>query len=162
MDRESELDHPYTLENLERDLTGLQMALEARCAFVADEAGQVVSVYPAHTSVNVAVLGALAVANLSATQQIVQVVAGREQNDQQLLIVETPSGGVLLCRSTNGLSLIVVLDKDNPLGLARLLIQQMTRRLSHLIFAPIPLEPERYDEFDLTDDILGQLDQLLS
>ncbi len=159
----------YSFEEMERDLDEMQRSLDARSVFVADDAGQIISLRPNDVDLDVPVLGALAVANLAATRQIVYLVDDGEQPQSQLLIIETPSGSVLLCGADNMLSLVVILRPESPLGLARLMAQEMTARISKL---PFPAERDyRIDEGGIDEgdewsegiqDIVDQLGDIFS
>jgi len=158
----------YTWQDLERDVQDLQQALEAQCVFVTNEAGQVITLAPENTRVDVAVMGALAVANLAATQQIVRLVTdGVEQDAPRFLNVELPGGGIFLCQAKNNLTLIVVLGMASSLGWARLMTQKMISYLEGLTSigmtpeADLPSE-QAVEQADLAECLLGQLDQWLS
>lgn len=161
----------YNLEKLEQELGEMQRAVEARAAFVIDGSGQILSAQPAGAEADAAVLGALAAANLAATYQLARLVDGAEHESARMLLIETATGGMMLGGAASGLALAVILTKNSPLGLARLMAQELTARLENLQletelqlgdeFNLLQFDEDDGDEGDFALDLIDQLDELL-
>lgn len=157
------------------DLAQMQRSLGARSVFVIDDSGQILLTQPPGSELDAAVLGALAAANLAATQQIANLVDGSSAETPHLLLIETKAGGILLCGAPTRRSLVIVLSEDSPLGLARLEAQGMVERLleadAEIKDGAARLDSHNWtseDGFGLSDDdtgltlgIMDQIDELL-
>ncbi len=149
------------LDQIEDSLNTLHWDTEAKSVLLADQSGQFISKKGDTSERELAVLSALAAAQLSATQEIARLVGER---NRFRLLQEGDEQNVYICEIDANLILVVVFKSSTPLGMVRMVIRQVVNRIGQIA------EDSRWspldDEEDLTDDdfsklLADQLDDML-
>jgi hypothetical protein len=98
-------------------------------------------------------LGSLVAGDLAASQEIARLTDQYE--NYQLILREGPKANTFICEAGSHLVLFVRVDKEVPIGWARLLIHETSRQLAEVVAAP-PAEVAKLD-LGLDDDKLSAM-----
>ncbi len=151
------------MEEIEECLDTLYWDTEARTVLLAYDNGQFISQRGEFEDRQLAVLSALAAAQLSATQEVAKLVGEKKQFQ---LLQEGEEQSIYIVAVDYELILVVVFNTETPLGVVRMVIRQVAERLQQLAddarFGP----PDEADELEEDNEfarlLVDELDDLFS
>lgn len=145
-----------------RLLTHLLQAAPATFIMLADAAGQVILAKGEHHDIDLVMLGSLVAGDLAASQEIARLTG--EYQDYQIILREGQRSNSFIAEAGPYLALLVQVNRDIPLGWARMLILKTSRQLTDIMAQSIPTaedeiagKQEIVMELDETDDSLADL-----
>jgi predicted regulator of Ras-like GTPase activity (Roadblock/LC7/MglB family) len=118
----------------ERVLRDLKDKCPAQFIMLIDTSGHLVSVHGESGKTDLVALGALIAGDLAASQEIARLT-GQYQH-AQLILREGPNATTFLSEAGQQLALYMRIDKDVPMGWARLLILEASRQLAQAMSTP--------------------------
>jgi len=149
------------LDEIEECLNTLYWDTEAKAVLLADQSGQFISKKGNMSDRKLAVLSALAAAQLSATQEVARLVG--EANHFRLL-QEGDSQNIYITDIDANLILVVVFKSATPLGMVRMVIRQVVSRIGQIAqdarWSPLDDE-DGLAEDDFSKLLADQLDDML-
>jgi len=131
---------PEQGEKFGQMLSSLLHSLPAKFVMLADVAGQVVMARGEHDGVDLVMLGSLVAGDLAASQEIARMMG--EYQDYQIVLREGQRSHTFIAEAGHYLALLVQVDKETPLGWARMLIIKAARRLAEVMVEIVPSAAE--------------------
>lgn len=118
-------------DEIDAHLERMAYESEARCIILADMTGRLISEQGQAHEMNTQVLSALAAGELAATNEMARLVG--EEARFKLLLHEGERRSVYLSDIGGQMLLIIVFDKDTPIGLVRMILKNAVRDLQPII-----------------------------
>ena len=134
---------PEQDREMSRLVTELQRSLPARFVMLVDVAGQVIMIKGEHGNVDPVMLGSLVAGDLAASQEIARLIG--EYQDYQLILREGQHSHTFIIEAGHYLALLVQVDKETPLGWARMFIIKTAQQLAKIADQAIPTATEMND-----------------
>jgi len=144
---------PSQNQAVEQILDDLIQKCPALFILLVETSGQLISVQGEKGNIDLVALGALIAGDLAASQEIARLT-GQYQH-AQLILREGPKTNTFLSEAGPQLALYMKIDKEVPLGWARLLIQVASEQLADVVSAH-PADLEKLD-LGLSDEKLNGL-----
>ncbi len=135
--------YPNQIEVMDEVLADLQQRCPAKFILLTDTSGLIVSSRGETGTTDLVGLGSLIAGDLAASQEIARIT-GQYQNYELVLRVG-PHSTSLISEAGRSLVLFVQISSDVPLGWARILISEASRKLAQVMENP----PDQAESFDL-------------
>lgn len=135
--------YPSQYHAIEQVLDDLMRICPAQFILLAEQSGQLISVQGERGKTDIVALGALIAGDLAASQEIARLT-GQYQH-AQLILREGPKSTAFISEAGQQMVLYMRIDRDVPLGWARLLLQDAIHTLAEVITT----SPEDVEELDL-------------
>jgi predicted regulator of Ras-like GTPase activity (Roadblock/LC7/MglB family) len=145
--------HPSQDQAIERVLNDLMQKCPAQFVLLAELSGQLISTQGERGKTNLAALGALIAGDLAASQEIARLT-GQYQH-AQLILREGSKSTAFISEAGQQMALYMRVDKEVPMGWARLLILEASRTLAEVI-STAPEDVEKLD-LELSEEKLSTL-----
>lgn len=121
---------PQQNEEFERLTTELLGQVPARFVLLVDVAGQVVLAKGDHEGVNLIMLGSLVAGDLAASQEIARLMG--QYQEYQIVLREGEKFNTIIVEAGHHLALLVQVEREVPLGWARMLIKRTGQQLAEV------------------------------
>ncbi len=131
---------PEQDEKFDRLLSSLLHSLPAKFIMLTDVAGQVVLARGEHDASDLVMLGSLVAGDLAASQEIARMMG--EYQDYQIILREGQRSHTFIAEAGHYLAMLVQVDKETPLGWARMLIIKAAQQLAEVMVEPAPAAAE--------------------
>ena len=138
---------------INRILSDLLEKCPAQFILLAEMSGQIISVQGETGKADLVALGALVAGDLAASQEIARLT-GQYQH-AQLILREGPETTSFTSEAGDRMVLYMNIHKEVPIGWARLIIQETSRKLAEVVSMP-PEDVEKID-LQLSDEKLDNL-----
>lgn len=153
-------EHHQAIEVL---LANLVQKIPARFALLSDVSGQLISSRGDTGRINLVALGSLVAGDLAASQEIARLIG--DYQEHQMILREGQTAYTFIAAAGHYMVLLVQVSAESPLGWARMLTQEATRRLAEIIERTpddgLPAVPETVlAEDNLSDLFNDALDEL--
>ena len=135
--------YPSQDEAIDRVLNELMKKCPAQFVLLAEVSGQIISALGERIGTNLVALGSLVAGDLAASQEIARLTD--QYQNYQLILREGPKANTFISEAGSHLGLFVRVDKEIPIGWARLIIHEASRQLSEVVLTP----PEEVAKLDL-------------
>ncbi len=140
---------PEQMAAFERLTTELLAQIPANFVLLADVAGQTILARGNHDSVNLVMLGSLVAGDLAASQEIARLTG--QYQDYQVVLREGDNFNTFIIEAGHHLALLVQVDREVPLGWARMIIKRTGQHLAEVMTTKPDSEPN-IAVFSLADD----------
>ncbi len=135
--------YPVQDQAIDRILDDLMQKCPAEFVLLVETSGQIISSKGEKGKTDLVALGSLIAGDLAASQEIARLTDQYQQ--AQLILREGSKSNTFLSEAGSHMALYMKIDKDVPIGWARLLIQESGRQLAEVASA----HPEDLDKLDL-------------
>jgi predicted regulator of Ras-like GTPase activity (Roadblock/LC7/MglB family) len=135
--------YPSQDQAIDRVLNELKQKCPAQFVLLAEVSGQILSALGERGEINLVALGSLIAGDLAASQEIARLTD--QYQNYQLILREGANANTFISEAGPHLVLFVRVDKEIPIGWARLIIHEASRQLSDVVSAP----PEEVTKLDL-------------
>jgi predicted regulator of Ras-like GTPase activity (Roadblock/LC7/MglB family) len=122
---------PEQNEALERLTTELLTQVPASFVLLADVAGQVVLAKGNHDAINLVMLGSLVAGDLAASQEVARLTG--QYQEYQIVLREGDNFNTFIIEAGHHLALLVQVDREVPLGWARMVIKRTGQHLAEVM-----------------------------
>jgi predicted regulator of Ras-like GTPase activity (Roadblock/LC7/MglB family) len=146
------------IEAIEDNLDTLYWDAEAKCVLLADNSGQFISKKGEVSEHEMAILSALAAAQLSATQEIARLVS---EPSRFTLLQEGSQQSVYILNIEDELILAVVFSSHAPLGMVRMVVRQVINQISNIAKEAKTSTHSDFHDDEFTKLLVDQLDDML-
>ena len=147
---------PEQSEAFARLTTELLTQVPANLVLLVDVAGQVVMTKGSHDNVDLIMLGSLVAGDLAASQEIARLT--NQYQDYQIVLREGENFNTFIIEAGDYLALLVQVEREVPLGWARMVIKRMGQSLAQVMEnAELSAETEAAFILDDPNDELSDL-----
>jgi predicted regulator of Ras-like GTPase activity (Roadblock/LC7/MglB family) len=148
----------HQINLIESDLRRLYEMIPAKYILLVDTSGQYVTSVGEKGGVDPAIMGSLIAADLAASQEIARLT--EEYQDYQMVLREGKKTHIIITEAGKHLILLVLFNKETPLGWARKLIQKSSTTI--LEFTNIPQPPNNQKSSPEESTTRGDLPELFN
>jgi predicted regulator of Ras-like GTPase activity (Roadblock/LC7/MglB family) len=134
---------PSQDQAIDRVLNELKQKCPAQFVLLAEVSGQIITALGERGEINLVALGSLVAGDLAASQEIARLTD--QYQNYQLILREGPRANTFISEAGSHLVLFVRVDRETPLGWARLIIREASRQLADVVSTP----PEEVSKLDL-------------
>jgi len=135
--------HPSQDEAIDRLLHDLLTRSPAKFILLAEASGQLLSALGKRSANDLVALGSLVAGDLAASQEIARLT--EQSQNYHLILREASETNTFIAEAGAHLVLFVQVNKEVPLGWARMLIHETSRQLAAIVAA----RPEEVEKLDL-------------
>lgn len=151
--------YPSQDREIDKTLKNLVKNCPAQFALLSEVSGQLISVMGERNKVDPVALASLIAGDMAASQEIAQIIG--QYKHCQLIVREGTGSNILVTEAGDQLILFVQVDKNIPIGWARLMIVEASEKISEII-ATTPNEEERVAFEIESNDLSGWVDDALN